>query len=79
LIVGVGEVSAKCLSCGKSEFTPLLAAPLRLASVLVCDGCKASATYRELRDQLGEEAVRRVKASVDELKNRTGRGKRPRK
>jgi hypothetical protein len=79
LIVGVGEVTAKCRSCGKTEFTPVLAGPLRLASVLVCEGCKTSATYRELRDQLGEEAVRRAKDSVDAFRRNTGRPPKPRK
>ena len=79
MIVSVGELSAKCRNCGKTEFAPLLAGPLRLASVVVCDGCKTSTTYRELRDQLGEEAMRRAKASIDALWRKPGAPRKPRK
>jgi hypothetical protein len=79
VIVSVGEVAARCRSCGGTDFSPAQPGPLGLASVLACAGCGAAATYEELLDAIGEEAIRRANRSLDELKKKTPRPRKPRR
>jgi hypothetical protein len=70
MIFRVGDVTAKCRSCGGVEFEPVVAAELRLGSVLACSGCRATATYHELLDQIGEEAMRRANEALRQLRRK---------
>jgi hypothetical protein len=70
MIVSVGDVTAKCRSCGGVDFEPVVAAKLRLGSVLACSRCKSPATYRELLDQIGEEAMRRANEAMQQLRKK---------
>jgi len=77
--ISVGEVVARCRSCGGNDFSPAQSGPLGLDSVLTCAGCGAAATYEELLDAIGEEAIRRANRSLDELKKKTPRPRKPRR
>lgn len=80
MIVSVGgDVTARCPACGGIKFGPLLEGQLRLDSVLVCSRCAATTTYRELLDQIGEEAMKRANESLDKLQTKRGRPRKPRK
>ena len=61
MIVKIHDIAASCPSCGAGEFEPLSPEPLRLASTLECSVCRARYTYLRLIDQIGEEAMRRLK------------------
>ena len=65
MIVKIHDIAASCPSCEGGEFEPLSPEPLRLTSVLECSGCGARCTYLQLIDQIGEEAMRRLK-TLDE-------------
>lgn len=77
--VSVGEVAARCRSCGGTDFSPARAGPLGLATILTCSGCGAASTYEALLDAIGEEAMRRANRSLDELKKKTPRRRKPRR
>jgi len=80
MIVSIGgDVTARCRACGGVKFEPLLEGQLELASVLVCSRCRATTTYRELLEQIGEEAMKRANESLDKLKTKKGRPRKPRK
>ncbi len=80
MIVSIGgDVTARCRACGGVKFEPLLEGQLELASVLVCSRCRATTTYRELLEQIGEEAMKRANESLDKLKTKKGRPHKPRK
>lgn len=68
--VSIGDITAHCAGCGGTDFEPLSAAPMRLASELKCTGCGARMKYLALLDQIGEEAMRRANQAIDELKKR---------
>ncbi|MGQ0543744.1 MAG: hypothetical protein ACT4P3_00210 [Betaproteobacteria bacterium] len=68
--VSVAEVTARCRGCGGTDFTPARPGPLGLASVLNCDGCGATATYEELLDAIGEQAMRDANRSLEDLKKK---------
>lgn len=70
MIVSIRDIAAGCVECGDGEFEPLSAEPLRLASTLKCSACGASHTYRQLIDQIGEEAIRRANKALDELQKK---------
>jgi hypothetical protein len=80
VIVSVGEVAARCRSCGGTDFSPAQpGGPLGLGSILTCAGCGAAVTYEKLLDAIGEEAMRRANRSLDELKKKTPRPRKPRR
>lgn len=68
MLVAVRDIAARCRKCGKTDFT--LSGELRLTSVLACTACGQPATYRELLEQIGEEAIRRANESIARLKRR---------
>lgn len=72
-------MSARCRGCGGTEFTPAQPGPLGLGSRLTCDGCGEGATYLQLLDWIGDEAMRRANRSLDDLKKKTPRPKKPRR
>jgi hypothetical protein len=60
----VGQISARCESCGGEEFQPSpggSSPPLEL----VCFGCGLRATRRALLVQVAEETVRRAQAFLE--------------
>jgi hypothetical protein len=77
--VSVGDVTARCRGCGGTDFTPAQPTPLGFASVLTCAGCGAAATYEELLDAIGEEAMRNANRSLQDLKKKTPPRRRPRR
>lgn len=68
--VSVGDITAQCTRCAGTDFEPLSAGPLRLATELKCGQCGARARYLSLLDQIGEEAMRRANRAIEELKKR---------
>lgn len=70
MLVAVRDIAARCRKCGKTDFQPLGAGELRLTSVLACTGCGHRATYRELLERIGEQAVKRANESIAQLKRR---------
>lgn len=79
MIVSVGDVKAKCRACGRAEFNRPPGDELALETVLSCRDCGASTTYRELLEQIGEEAMRRANEAIAELKKRSPRRRKPKK
>ena len=67
MLISIGDITAECRRCGGTDFEPLSAGSLRLASELKCTGCGARAKYLALLDQIGEEAMRRANKAIDEL------------
>lgn len=70
MLINIGDITAACPQCGGTDFEPLSAAPLRLATELKCNACGAKVKYLVLLDQIGEEAMRRANKAIDELKKR---------
>ena len=70
MLVAVRDITARCRGCGKTDFSPLGVGELRLTSVLACSGCGHRATYRELLEQIGEEAIKRANDAIARLKRR---------
>jgi hypothetical protein len=79
MIVSVRDVVAKCPGCGETQFTPLAPGALQPATRMKCDGCGAQTTYRELLEQIGEEAMRRANESLAALKKKAPPRRKPRK
>jgi hypothetical protein len=77
--VSVRDVTAKCPACRGTEFETLLGEALRLTTLLQCSHCGAKSTYRELLDQIGEEAMRRANRALDDLKKKSPRDRKPKK
>jgi hypothetical protein len=70
MFIRIGDITAACVRCGGTDFEPLGAGPLRLASELQCAGCGTRVKYLALLDQIGEEAMRRANKAIEELKKR---------
>ena len=70
MLVAVRDIAARCRRCGSTDFRPAAADELRLTSALLCSGCGERATYRELLEQIGEEAIRRANDAIERLKRR---------
>lgn len=72
MLVAVRDIAARCRHCGKTDFEPLAAArgELRLTTVLACTACGHRATYRELLEQIGEQAIKRANEAIARLKRR---------
>jgi len=70
MLISIGDITAACPRCGGTDFEPLSAGPLRLATELKCTACGASVRYLALLDQIGEEAMRRANKAIEELKKR---------
>lgn len=70
MLVAVRDIAARCRKCGKKDFEPLVAGELRLSSTLACTACGTHTTYRDLLEQIGEEAIRRANEAIERLKRR---------
>ena len=70
MLISIGDIAAACVRCGSTDFEPLAAGPLRLASELQCARCGSRVKYLALLDQIGEEAMQRANKAIDELKKR---------
>jgi hypothetical protein len=79
MIVAIRDVAARCARCGGTDFTQADAGVARLATRMVCSACGKTATYRELLDWIGEEAMRRANESLAKLKKNSPRRRKPRK
>ena len=78
MIVSVGDLSARCKSCGGKDFRVVDAGAVRLASRMECTQCGHGTTYRELLESIGEEAMRRANEALEKLR-KTRRNPKPRK
>ena len=79
MIVTIQDVSARCGTCGGTDFRQLDEGELRLATRLACNTCNTATTYRELLDTIGEEAMRRANEALAKLKKKSPRKKKSRK
>lgn len=70
MLVAVRDIAARCRKCGKTDFKPLAAGELRLTTAMSCTGCGERTTYRELLEQIGEEAIKRANDAIARLKRR---------
>lgn len=68
MLVAVRDIAARCRKCGKIDFRTLGGGELRLTSAMACTGCGEPTTYRELLEQIGEEAIRRANEAIARLK-----------
>jgi hypothetical protein len=68
MVISIGDITAACPRCGGTEFQPLSAGSMRLASELKCAECGVKVRYLALLDQIGEEAMRRANKAIDALK-----------
>ena len=78
MMVSVGELSARCKSCGGRDFRSADAGAVRLTSRMACTQCGHPTTYRELLESIGEEAMRRANEALEKLRKNRRRPK-PRK
>jgi hypothetical protein len=79
LIVSIGDVTARCRECSGTEFEPVVSGELRLTTVLACKRCSTTVTYRELIEQIGEEAMKRANEALDNLGKKRGLPRKPKK
>ncbi|HEX9489994.1 MAG TPA: hypothetical protein VF930_06900 [Stellaceae bacterium] len=79
MLVSVGDISARCKSCGGIDFKVLSAGALHLSSALVCTHCGRETTYLDLLDSIGEEAMRQANEAVAKLKKDAARGPKSKK
>ena len=77
--VSVGDISARCKGCGGTDFKPLKPGALRLTSLMTCTACERVASYLDLLDDIGEQAMRRANESLANLKKIFPRRRKPRK
>jgi hypothetical protein len=73
MLVAVRDIAARCRSCGKTDFKPPPSGELRLTTLLACTNCGERSAYRELLEQIGEEAIKRANDAIARLKRRTKR------
>ena len=69
MLVAVRDIAARCRKCGSTDFHPPQG-PLRLSSPLTCSACGEPSVYRDLLEQIGEEAIRRANEAIERLKQR---------
>jgi hypothetical protein len=79
MLVGIGDISARCKGCGGNDFKVLSAGALRLTSILACTACGRQTSYLDLLDAIGEEAIRRANEALAKLRKNPPRGSKPRK
>ncbi|HEX7052345.1 MAG TPA: hypothetical protein VF211_00245 [Burkholderiales bacterium] len=70
MLVAVRDIAARCRKCGNTDFRPLGPGELRLGSAMACTSCGERTTYRDLLEQIGEEAIRRANEAIDRLKRK---------
>lgn len=79
MIVSVRDITAKCRSCGGTDFAPSGGGEANLATTMTCTRCAAATTYRELLEQIGEEAIRRANEAIEGLRKKGPGPRKPRK
>jgi hypothetical protein len=70
MLVAVRDIAARCRKCGKTDFKPIVPGTPRLTTPMACTGCGERTTYRELLEQIGEEAIKRANDAIARLKGR---------
>jgi hypothetical protein len=70
MIVSIGEIQAHCPGCGGVEFDERSRAQLVLDAQLRCTACGRKALYRELLDQIGEQAIKQANESLSRLRGK---------
>jgi len=70
MIVAVRDITAHCRKCGKTDFQLLSGGEPRLTSAMACSSCGQRTTYRELLEQIGEEAMKRANEALAALKKK---------
>jgi hypothetical protein len=68
MIVAVRDIAAHCRKCRKTDFGALSGGELRLSTAMACTACGQRTTYRELLEQIGEEAMKRANEAIADLK-----------
>ena len=71
VVVQIHEVRATC-SCGASEFYAIDPEPYGPEAELVCAACRKQQPYVALLDRIGEEAMRRARESLAQLRREVG-------
>jgi hypothetical protein len=71
--VRIRHIAAKCW-CGETDFEATAKPPYRLDALFLCTGCGQQASYGELLDRIGAEAIRQAREALDALKHK---GRRP--
>jgi hypothetical protein len=79
MIVTIRDVSARCTSCGGTDFQPLVPGALHLATRLACTKCNHILTYRDLLESIGEQAMHRANEALAKLKKASPRRKKTHK
>jgi hypothetical protein len=79
MIVSVGDIKARCKGCGGTDFKVLRPGTLRLTSLMTCTACDRVATYLDLLDDVGEQAMSRANDALEKLKRSGPRGPKPKK
>jgi hypothetical protein len=70
MIIGVGDVQAKCPECGGTDFDSVPRSELRTQSELTCSGCGRKSIYYDLLEQIGEQAMKQANESLAKLRGR---------
>lgn len=70
MIIRIGDITAHCERCRKTDFDLLSPGALRLTSELRCTACGTKCKYLGLLDQIGEEAMRRANDAIEGLKKK---------
>ena len=79
MIVSIRDVTARCDSCGGTDFKQLDAGVPRLSTRMMCTKCRRETLYRDLLYSIGEEAMRRANEALAKLKKNSPRRKKSRK
>jgi hypothetical protein len=67
--VRVRDICAAC-ACGASRFFATGEPPYPIEALFVCEVCGEEVVYGALLERIGEEAMRRANAAIDNLKRR---------
>jgi hypothetical protein len=67
--VRIRHIAAKC-RCGGTDFEPTAKPPYRLDALFICSSCGQQASYGELLDSIGAEAIRQAREALDALKKK---------
>jgi len=70
MIVGVGEIRARCESCGGKEFEDVAPDALRVGTQLKCTKCGRRTLYGDLLEQIGERAMKQASDSLAKLRGK---------
>jgi hypothetical protein len=70
MIVSIGDIRAHCPGCGRVEFDERSRAELVLDAELRCTACGRKTSYRDLLDQIGEQAINQANESLSRLRGK---------